>query len=149
MMISFVVHAGSGGAGGAVIPFVVIGFIVLAVLIRLASGSTDDGRIRENIEQQGGKIQSINWSPFGRGWFGSKNERIYEVVYEDAQGKVHQAYCKTSMFSGVYWTEDKIVDDAGMVDSQSSRDPGTGAAAADLIAENQRLKAELERLKRP
>lgn len=138
----------SGGAGSAVIPFVVFGFIVLAVLIRLGAGSADDGRIRENIEQQGGKIRSINWSPFGRGWFGSKNERIYEVVYEDAQGKVHEAYCKTSMFSGVYWTEDKILDAPGMAPSPSGRDPGEIADAAALIAENQRLKAELERLKK-
>jgi len=147
-MISFIIQAGSGGPGSAVIPFVVLGFIVLAVLIRLAAGSTDDGRIRENIEEQGGKVRSIDWSPFGRGWFGSKNERIYEVVYEDALGKVHQAYCKTSMFSGVYWSEDKIVDDPGTLASQSGGDPGTGADAADLIAENQRLKVELERLKK-
>ena len=147
-MISFIVHAGSGSAGSTAIPFVVIGFIVLAVLIRLAAGSTDDGRIRENIEQQGGQIRSLNWSPFGRGWFGSKNERIYEVVYEDAQGKVHQASCKTSMLSGVYWTEDKIVDDTGILDSQSGSGPGTGADVPDLIAENKRLKEELERLKK-
>ena len=121
---------------------------MLAVLIRFAAGSSDDGRIRDSIEQQGGKIRSINWSPFGRGWFGSKNERIYEVVYEDAQGKVHQAYCKTSMFSGVYWTDDKIVESPITMDSQSGSDPGTEADDNNLVAENKRLKAELERMKK-
>ncbi len=147
-MLSFVIHNSGGGNAGAIIPFVVIGFIVLAVLIRFAAGSSDDGRIRDSIEQQGGKIRSINWSPFGRGWFGSKNERIYEVVYEDAQGKVHQAYCKTSMFSGVYWTDDKIVESPITMDSQSGSDPGTEADDNNLVAENKRLKAELERMKK-
>ena len=138
----------SGGAGSAVIPFLFIGFIVLAVVIRLIAGSSDDSRIRADVEGQGGKIRSINWAPFGTGWFGSKNERIYEVVYEDAQGKVHHAYCKTSMFSGVYWTEDTILDDRGIAGSSSSLDPRPTASAAELIAENQRLKAEVERLKK-
>jgi hypothetical protein len=144
MMASFVIHTSGGSDAGAIIPFVVIGFILLAIVIRFAAGSTDDGRIRENIEQQGGKITSINWSPFGRGWFGSKNERIYEVVYEDAQGRIHQAYCKTSMFSGVYWTDDKVVGGAVKPDSQPDANPGTD----NLAAENQKLKAEIERLKK-
>ncbi len=149
MIFSFVIHSSGGGDAGAVIPFLVIGFIVLAVLIRFGAGSTDDGRIRDSIEQQGGKTRSINWSPFGRGWFGSKNERIYEVVYEDAQGKIHQAYCKTSMFSGVYWTDDKIVEPPGASEAQSGSDSNTNAEDDDLVAENKRLKAELERLKKP
>jgi hypothetical protein len=147
-MFSFVIQTHGGGDAGAVIPFVIIGFIVLAIVVRFAAGSTDDGRIRDSIEQQGGKIRSINWKPFGPGCFGSKNERIYDVVYEDAQGKVHQAYCKTSMFSGVYWTEDKIVDNPGTSDVKSDGDSDTIAGDDDLVAENKRLKAELERLKK-
>ena len=43
----------------------------------------------------------------GRGWFGEKNDRIYEVVYYDSNGEQHLATCKTSLLSGVYWTEDR------------------------------------------
>jgi len=48
----------SGGAGSAVIPLVVLGFIVLAVFIRLAAGSADDGRIRETSSSKGAKFEA-------------------------------------------------------------------------------------------
>jgi len=94
-------------------------------------------RIRAHIEEQGGRVIRIDWSPFGRGWFGSKNERIYEVEYEDSNGYAHKAYCKTSMWSGVYWTEDKIVHP--LLDRRPQ--------LRDLAAENRALREELERLK--
>ena len=54
-----------------------------------------------------GSVVSITWAPFGKGWFGEKNDRIYEVVYYDRAGDQHWATCKTSLWSGVYWTEDR------------------------------------------
>lgn len=137
-MISFVIHANDGSDVGAVIPFVVIGFIVLAIVIRFAAGSMDNDRIREQIEAEGKKVRRIDWAPMGRGWAGSKNERIYEVVYEDAQGNVHRAYCKTSALAGVYWTEDIIIEPAA----------GSEINADALAAENQCLREEVERLKK-
>jgi len=70
--------------------------------------SLDKGRITEYIEQRGGRIVSISWAPFGKGWFGEKEERIYEVVYYDQAGSQHFATCKTSLWTGVYWTEDRV-----------------------------------------
>lgn len=37
---------------------------------------------------------------------------IYQVVYRDRDGRVHRAYVKTSMKSGVYLSNDEIVEDA-------------------------------------
>jgi hypothetical protein len=69
--------------------------------------SLDKNRITEYVCERGGRIVSITWAPFGKGWFGEKNDRIYEVVYYDAEGNQHWATCKTGVFSGVYWTEDR------------------------------------------
>jgi hypothetical protein len=106
--MNFVVILANVDAG--LVAVVIVAFIGLALVIRLSAGSMDHGRIREHIEQQGGQVHSIDWAPLGNGWAGSKNERIYEVVYEDAQKNVHKAYCKTSALAGVYWTEDKIME---------------------------------------
>jgi len=124
---------------GGVVAVVIIAFVGLAIVIRLCAGSMDNDRIREQIEAEGKKVRSIDWAPMGRGWAGSKNERIYEVVYEDAQGNVRQAYCKTSALAGVYWTEDKIIEPAAGSEAKVN--------ANDLAAENQRLRDEVERLK--
>ena len=124
---------------GGVVAVVIIAFVGLAIVIRLCAGSMDNDRIREQIEAEGKKVRSIDWAPMGRGWAGSKNERIYEVVYEDAQGNVRQAYCKTSALAGVYWTEDKIIEPAAGSETKANAD--------DLAAENQRLRDEVERLK--
>jgi hypothetical protein len=91
------------GAGIAVVAFIGIG-----IAIWLASMSMDKSRITDYVRGRGGRIVSINWAPFGRGWFGEKNDRIYEVVYYDSEGNQHWATCKTSLLSGVYWTEDRV-----------------------------------------
>src|SRR4051812_36214920 len=85
--------------------------LLLALGIRLAAGSMDRERIETYVSQKGGRIVSITWAPFGRGWFGEKSDRIYEVVYYDAEGKQHFATAKTSMWSGVYWTHDTVTHD--------------------------------------
>lgn len=81
-------------------------FFIIAV--RLAKGSGDHDRVRSYIENHGGKIVSIHWAPFGKGWFGEKNDRIYEVVYYDAEGRQHFATAKTSWGSGVFLNEDRV-----------------------------------------
>ena len=88
--------------------FLILLFLLLALVIRLIAGSTDRGRIASYVERKGGRVVSITWAPFGTGWFGEKNARIYEVVYYDSGGRQHMATCKTSLFAGVYWTEDKV-----------------------------------------
>lgn len=81
---------------------------LLALGIRLAAGSMDKERIEGYVTGRGGRVVSITWAPLGRGWFGEKDSRIYEVVYYDKEGRQHFATAKTSLFSGVYWTEDAV-----------------------------------------
>lgn len=76
-----------------------------AVAIRVMMHFVDKNRIRDEIEGKGGRIVSIAWHPFGRGWFFEKNERHYAVTYVDRLGATKSATCKTSFFTGVYWTE--------------------------------------------
>lgn len=119
------------------IVFLVVG---LALMFRLFAGSLDHNRVEDYIASRGGRVLEKHWNPFGRGWFGEKDSRIYSVRYQDREGNVHEATCKTSLFSGVYFTEDRIV--------------GTGERAVagrqigDLEEENRRLREELQKLKR-
>ena len=119
-------------------PVIVLVICVLAliVLIRLIAGSADDGRIRQYIASRGGVVQSIQWQPFGRGWVGEKSDRIYLVTYTDSNGDVHEASCKTSLFSGVYLSEDRVIKASRRNDSEE-----------DLRSENERLREEVRRLR--
>jgi hypothetical protein len=90
-------------AGIGILFLIVVGIAIWALFM-----SMDKNRITEYIRERGGRIVSISWAPFGKGWFGEKEERIYEVVYYDAGGQQHFATCKTSMFTGVFWTDDRI-----------------------------------------
>jgi hypothetical protein len=86
----------------------IVAAIVLGIGVWVFCMSLDKNRITEYIQQRGGRIVSISWAPFGKGWFGEKEERIYEVVYYDTTGNQHFATCKTSMWTGVFWTEDRV-----------------------------------------
>ncbi|MGO8689195.1 MAG: hypothetical protein ACLQLG_06140 [Thermoguttaceae bacterium] len=139
-------------------------FLVMALIgisIRLVAGGMDRERIEDYIRQRGGRIISVTWSPFGKGWFGEQNARIYEVVYYDGQQNQHMATCKTSMFGGVYFTgdeisharaawADRVPDDAAqgkpLLWSIANAGPPPDEAAR-LKEENARLREELERLR--
>jgi hypothetical protein len=113
-------------------------FIIIAIGIRLAAGGLDHDRVSQYVESRGGKVIEANWEPFGPGWFGEKSDRIYAVRYLDQEGNEHQAHCKTSLWTGVYFTEDRIVKYADRADPQQP----------SLEEENRRLREELERLRR-
>ena len=76
-----------------------------AVGLRIVMHFVDKSRIKDEVEAKGGRIISINWNPFGRGWFFEKNERHYSVIYTDRSGVEISADCKTSLFTGVYWAD--------------------------------------------
>lgn len=138
-------------------------FAVFA-LVWAVSFSVDKERITSYVQKRGGRIMSISWAPFGKGWFGEKNERIFEVVYYDSHGNQHFATCKTSFFSGVYWTEDRIAHrKSAWFDSLSpGNEPGNpvinrlpkevedddSGELARLREENARLRRELEKSRR-
>lgn len=117
---------------------IIVVFAVIGIVIRLVAGGMDGDRVGRYIHSQGGQLLDSQWSPFGRGWFGEKNDRIYKVRYRDRFGNIHEATAKTSMFSGVYFTEDRIIQPAAPANPHSR----------DLEGENARLRkriAELER----
>src|SRR4051812_19422087 len=89
-------------------PLLLLIGVVITVVTWVLASSSDRNRIAKYIQERGGRIVSIAYAPFGRGWFGEKNDRIYEGGYYDHEGNQHFASCKTSMWSGVYWTEDRI-----------------------------------------
>lgn len=92
--------------------FIVPIFLGIGIGLRLISGHFDRARIREHVESSGGgKVIEITWNPFGKGWFGSRDERIYDVRYRSKQGKIIEATCKTSLLSGVYWTSHSAPSD--------------------------------------
>ena len=93
---------------------------VLALLaFRVLVDRLDRSRIRSHVCASGGQVLDITWSPFGRGWFGEKSDRVYEVTYRTKTGKTITASCKTSMFTGVYWASDMAPDSFPSDDSDS------------------------------
>lgn len=92
-------------------PVIIIAVIAIAILIRFVAGSFDGDRVEKYVRDMGCELIDKSWDPFGPGWFGEKDSRIYEIVYRDREGRVHRAHVKTSMMSGVYLTNDHVVED--------------------------------------
>ena len=76
-----------------------------ALALRMVMHFVDKRRIQDEVEAKLGRIVSIAWNPFGRGWFFEKGERHYDVIYIDRFGKTIAIGCKTSLFTGVYWAD--------------------------------------------
>ncbi len=120
-------------------PLVIIPVVLaIIVLFRLIAGGFDGERVESYVHEQGWELVDKSWAPFGPGWFGEKDSRIYEIVYRDQDGHVHRAHVKTSMLSGVYLTGDKIVEHAP--------NPPAADEDSDLAAENARLRERLAAL---
>ena len=117
--------------------FLIIAFVIVTAFI---SNYLDKDRIKGYIKEKGGEIVSIEWKIFGKGWFGEKGERIYFIVYKDKYGREFQAWCKTSMFSGVYFTEEKLTDNKN---NNKIKRPSYD----QLEKENEKLKEDLEKIK--
>jgi hypothetical protein len=115
----------SAGTFYGSIALVAIGLLSLRLLL----DALDRARIRSHVRGFGGQILKINWSPFGEGWFGDESDRIYTVTYRTKAGKTIAATCKTSMFSGVYWTSDTLPDSFPSQDTDScvAERPSCGA----------------------
>jgi hypothetical protein len=79
--------------------------------IRMVMHFVDKGRIKSEVEAKGGRIISISWNPFGRGWFFERNERHYSVTCADRSGATVTASCKTSLVTGIYWADAPTSDE--------------------------------------
>lgn len=117
-------HSGNAVGGVFVIGAVAIG--LLALLTRLAAGSMDGDRVERYLSDRGCTLIEREWEPFGPGWFGKDNSRIYGIVYRDRQGLIHRAHVKTSMWSGVYLTDDVVI---GSADSGAAGGVRAGAGS--------------------
>lgn len=113
------------------IGFVMFGMVLLALVIRLLAGSFDGGRVEQYVRDMGGELIDRSWDPFGPGWFGEQDSRIYQIVYRDPADNIHRAHVKTSMLSGVYLTNDRVIEQ------------GPGESVED---EKARLRRRLEEL---
>ena len=78
--------------------------IILTFRFYILAGM-DKERIASEIEKYGHSVDKISWNPFGRGWFGEKGERYYDVKYTSNNGQTVETGCKTSLLTGVFWTE--------------------------------------------
>ena len=123
---------------GSIIVIVVL-VIVAGIIFRLLAGGMDHDRVKNYVRSRGGDVIESNWAPFGKGWFGEKSDRIYNVRYKDRDGNEHEAHVKTSLLSGVYFTEDRITRYADR--------PARRQATTTLEEENRRLREEVERLR--
>jgi hypothetical protein len=121
--------------------FGIVILVIIVVVVRLLAGSVDENRVQTYIEERGGRFLSSTWAPFGKGWAGERNNRIYEVRYLDRDGNEHHAQCKTSMGAGVYFTEDRIVRYARRPAAESRGN----SRMAELERENRQLREALKR----
>ncbi len=124
---------------------ILLAVVAIAIVFRLLAGSMDGDRIERYVQERGGTLRAKSWAPFGKGWVGEKNDRIYEIEYATDSGEIRRATVKTSMLSGVYFTDDRPVGRA----SESMADPAPTDEAAALRAEIARLEAELDRRSDP
>lgn len=118
---------------------VILVFLGIGIAVRLMAGRADRDRIEEQVAARGGRVVSIDWAPFGKGWFGEKNDRIYQVMYQDGEGRMRRAWCKTSMFSGVYLSDDEVIEDGGA----GERERGVEDRLEALERENAELRRRL------
>ena len=119
-------------------------FMVVIVAISLLGRSGDKERVRVYFAERGEELLDITRKRFGPGWRGEKDSRIYQVRYRDKLGNIHQAFCKTSIFSGVYLSEDYVVEN---LQSYVARETNATLEPARAAADTAQLEQELQRLR--
>jgi hypothetical protein len=128
--------------------FLVLLVLVLVLACRLFAGSLDRKRIAAHFRERGQTVRSIVWAPFGTGWLGEKDSRIYKVHFEDSEGNTSSATAKTSMLSGVYLTEERAASTKrGQALHEESRPGMSRREVEDLQRENEQLRSELDDLR--
>ena len=113
------------------------GLILLIIAIRLMAGTIDGARVERYMDERGWTLVERRWEPFGPGWTGERDSRIYRIAYRDEHGRLHRAHVKTALFSGVYLTDDCLAEEQ----------PPPAQSGDDALAEeNRRLKERIREL---
>src|SRR5262249_23129087 len=89
---------------------------------RLCVDRLDRQRIADYLRDRRAELLTCHCAPFGKGWFGERSDRIYEIRYRDRDGGLREATVKTSMFTGVYLTGDRHAVDADAVRLRAEAD---------------------------
>ena len=119
-------------------------FVVLFIIMHIYIGHCDFDSISYDIGRKGGILLSKKWKPFGPGWR-IRGGRIYKITYWDNQRNKHEAYVKTTGGADVYYREDKIIEFSKSINADQDL---TKQEKNELLLENQRLKNELDKLRR-
>lgn len=91
--------------------FLLFSIICLIVVIILLCASFDRERIEKYLRSKNCQLIDSKWDPLGPGYGGRGRERIYKIVYHDIERRTHYSHVETSAWSGVYFTNDRIVED--------------------------------------
>jgi hypothetical protein len=102
-------HDAGSPLGGLAIAGIVLAVIGIAIAGRIIAHSFDRTRIATYAASQGWTLTGCQWKLFGPGWLGGNKTRVYAITYTDREGRTHTAFARTSVLSGVYLTEDRIV----------------------------------------
>ena len=87
-------------------------YIILAIGLIIAIVSIanvmNKKHIKKSIEGKGGKVLSIKLELLPKGGLFERNETYYTVKFINSKGKQIEAMCKTSMSTGVFWSDDSV-----------------------------------------
>lgn len=124
---------------------VVVGILIfVATKWRKFLERLDRARVSDYLTLRGCRfidMEATDELPFP---FSEAPERDYRLVYEDRAGNAHDVFCRTSMSTGVFFTDDRLQRATQLASqSMSPSDDWT-----NLREENQRLRGEVERLRR-
>jgi hypothetical protein len=79
--------------------------VVLVIGFNLIADQWDRQRITEAMDHQGLVVDSITWQPFAF-WWQKDSDRTYLVECHTTTGLPKRFSCRTSLFGGVYTSEE-------------------------------------------
>ena len=127
--------------------FLVIACAIFGGLFLLfLSAGFDRSRIQDYFRRRGEHLLDMHWDPFGPGWFGEKDARIYRVRYRDSEGRTHAGHVKTSMWSGVYLTGNRVVKSSEKISVPGVPEEPELLTYEEIEQEKVRLRKRLDEL---
>lgn len=82
---------------------------LLALTIRVAGSLMDHDKIRRDLANRGGVIESIEWTPFRSRQDGDWSERRYSVIIAERDGSRFRASYAGSLFGGLSLRKEEML----------------------------------------